>query len=390
MKPGSADAYSNLGAALLGQGQLPEAIAQLREAVRLGPRLVEARSNLATALRQEGHWEESLVHAHLAIEQDPDFPSAHLNLAYSYLLAGDFAGGWKHYEWRPDLRVLNARTFLAPRWNGSSLEGKTILLYDEQGLGDSLHFARFASVLQRRGARVVLECHRPLVRLLRSCRGIAEVVGRGDPLPAYDVHFPLLSVAGMLGIDRATIPCEIPYLAADHDLTEHWQKRLAGEGPKVGLVWQGSTHHQGDRYRSFRLEELASHIAMPGVRFFSLQKGSGLDQLATVAGNLPLEDLGPDLHDFADTAAAVTQLDLLISCDSAPVHLAGALGVKTWVPIHFSPDWRWLLGRDDSPWYPTLCLFRQATPGDWSEVFQRIAGELRKLVEEPRRPAGRA
>jgi tetratricopeptide (TPR) repeat protein len=380
MKPQSADSYSNLGAALLGQGSLAEAIANLREAVRIAPRLIEAQSNLATALRQAGQWDESLALSRQVVSQDPKFASAHLNLAYSYLLAGDFARGWEHYEWRPDLQVLAARQFAAPRWDGSSLEGKTILVYDEQGLGDSLQFARFIPLLQRRGARVVLECHRPLARLLRSCPGIADVIPRGDPLPVCDFHSPLLSVARLLGIELATIPAEVPYLFADRELTEVWRQRLAGDRFKVGLVWQGSTHHQGDRYRSLRLDELAAQIALPGVRYYSLQKGAGREQLAGVAKSLAIEDLAADLHDFADTAAAVQQLDLLISCDSAPVHLAGALGVRTWVPLHFSPDWRWLLGRDDSPWYPTLRLFRQSTLGDWREVFQRLADELRPLV----------
>ena len=214
------------------------------------------------------------------------------------------------------------------------------------------------------------------------------MIPRGDPLPACDFHSPLLSVARLLGIELATIPAEVPYLSADRELTDVWRQRLAGEGFKVGLVWQGSTHHQGDRYRSLRLDELAAQIALPGVRYYSLQKGAGREQLAGVANSLAIQDLAADLHDFADTAAAVQQLDLLISCDSAPVHLAGALGVRTWVPLHFSPDWRWLLGRDDSPWYPTLRLFRQSTLGDWREVFQRLADELHQLVAGPRSPRG--
>ncbi len=227
----------------------------------------------------------------------------------------------------------------------------------------------------------MLECHSPLARLLRSCPGVAEVIPRGDPLPRYDFQSPLLSVARLLKIDLATIPAEIPYLSTDHELADIWRRRLAGDGLKVGLVWQGSTHHQGDRYRSFRLEELAEQIAMPGVRYYSLQKGAGREQLAGASKRWGIEDLAPDLHDFADTAAAVQQLDLLISCDSAPAHLAGALGVRTWVPLHFSPDWRWLLEREDSPWYPTLRLFRQPTVGDWSSVFQRLGQELARLVE---------
>ena len=328
----SAEAYSNLGAALLGQGSLDEALANLREAVRLAPRHVESLSNLATALRQAGQWSESLAFSRQAIALDPSFAPAHLNLAYSYLLAGDFARGWEHYEWRPDLKLLSERKFVGPRWDGSSLQGKTILVYDEQGLGDSLQFARFIPVLERLGARVVLECHPPLFRLLRSCLGVAEVIPRGDPLPKYDLQSPLLSVARLLTIDLATIPAEIPYLATDREVADVWRRRLAGEGLKVGLVWQGSTHHQGDRYRSIALEALAAQIAMPGVRLYSLQKGAGWEQLAGAAKRWAIEDLAAELHDFADTAAAVQQLDLLISCDSAPAHLAGALGVRTWVP----------------------------------------------------------
>jgi hypothetical protein len=219
-----------------------------------------------------------------------------------------------------------------------------------------------------------------LARLLRTCPGAADVIPRGDPLPSYDVHSPLLSIAGLLGIELATIPANVPYLAVDRQLTEFWRERLAGPGLKVGLVWQGSIHHQGDRYRSLRLNELAPHLSVPGVRFYSLQKGDGRDQLAAVAGRLAIEDVAPELHDFADTAALLQQLDLLISCDSAPLHLAGALGVPAWVPLHFAPDWRWLLDRSDSPWYPSLRLWRQTECGNWAGVFHRIGQELAKLA----------
>jgi hypothetical protein len=244
-----------------------------------------------------------------------------------------------------------------------------------------VHFVRYAELLKRRGATVIVECPSVLTRLLATCPGVDRVVATGAPLPKCDFYLPILSVAGVLGTTPESIPAHIPYLWPAAELVERWKNELGAEGGfKVGIAWQGNPNHKGDCYRSIPLAQFAPLAQVPGVHLYSLQMGPGREQLGAWLDRWPITDLGDRLGDFFNTAAAVRNLDLVITCDSAPAHVAGALGVPVWLALAITPDWRWLLERNDSPWYPTARLFRQARQGDWEMVFNEIEHELSKLA----------
>jgi hypothetical protein len=277
---------------------------------------------------------------------------------------------------------MPSRNFPQPQWDGSPLEGRTILIHAEQGLGDTIQFIRYAPLVKRRGGTVIVECQPVLSQLLAGCPGIDRLIAQGSPLPAFDVHVPLLSLPRIFGTTLADVPAEVPYLFADAALIERWRDELAGvPGVKIGIAWQGNTRFPADCMRSIPLTHFAPLAQVDGVRLFSLQKGPGREQLAATAAYLPVIDLADRLDEkaggFMDTAAVVKNLDLIITSDTAIAHLAGALGVPVWVGLALGADWRYLLGREDSPWYPTMRLFRQTRLGDWDGVFERIASELR-------------
>ncbi len=276
----------------------------------------------------------------------------------------------------------------ATEWDGSPLEGRTILLHTEQGLGDAIQFIRFAASVRDRGGRVLVECPKGLVPLLGSCPGIAGLVARGEEAPPFDVHAPLLGLPRLLGTTLANLPRAVPYLSADPAAVARWGEELALDRSwKVGIAWQGNPRFKADRHRSIPLARFAPLAAVPGVRLYGLQKGPGTEQIAPASATVPLVDLGARLDEagatFADTSAVMRHLDLIVTSDTSIAHLAGALGVPVWVALGASADWRWLLGREDCPWYPTMRLFRQSRPGDWAEVLARIADEVRRMA--PRR-----
>jgi len=298
-----------------------------------------------------------------------------------WLLLGNFEQGWPEYEWRWQMRGVPSSPRPQAHWDGSALDGKTILLYAEQGLGDTIQFIRYAAVVKHGGGTVVAECHPALLGSLAGCAGIDQLLPQGGPLPACEVQAPLLSLPGLCGTTLATIPAEVPYLVADRSRVEHWRDRLAAfSGFKVGICWQGEPGHKNDRRRSVPLAQFTPLAEVPGLRVVSLQKGPGREQWTSLAGQWPVVDLPGQEEEpsqaWMDTAALVCALDLVITVDTAVAHLAGALGVPVWLALPFSPDWRWLLGREDSPWYPTARLFRQTSPGDWDEVFLRIRDAL--------------
>ena len=267
-----------------------------------------------------------------------------------------------------------------PRWDGSDLQGKTILLRAEQGLGDTLHFIRYAALVKQRGGTVVVACQKPLLRLLQTCPGIDRLVVRGTELPPFDVQAPLLSLPGIFQTALTSIPARVPYVFADAGLVEHWRQRLATlPGFKVGIAWQGNPQVSKVQPHFIPLGAFEPLARLPEVQLISLQKGPGAEQLTTLNPAFPVTDLGTldeAAGPFMDTAAIVKNLDLVISADTVTAHLAGALGVPTWVALPFFPDWRWLLDREDSPWYPTLRLFRQAETGGWPSVFARMTAAL--------------
>jgi Flp pilus assembly protein TadD len=378
--PNYSTAYNNLGVTLVAQGRLEEASASFAKALALMPSDAGAHANLGAAAVRQGNFEEGLAHSRSALKLNPNHSEAHKNQAIVALLLGDFARGWPEYEWRWKCAGSTLPPIPLPRWFGEPLDGRTILLHWEQGLGDTIHFVRYARILRARKARVVVCCQKPLRRLLERCEGIDQLVVQGDSPPRFDCWTPLLSIPGVLGTDLASIPGECGYLTADPALVSAWRERLESyPGFRIGICWQGSPDFHADRQRSVPLAHFAPLAKLPSVRLISLQKGVGADQVAGVAGSfevLSFSDMDTVNGPFMDTAAIMHNLDLIVTSDTSVAHLAGALGVPAWLVLSISPDWRWLLHRDDSPWYPSLRLFRQTTWGDWNEVFQRVAAAV--------------
>ncbi len=392
-----ARSHHHLGDILRDEGKLAEAVLSYRESIRIDPRYADAHNNLGSALFKQGFYDDGTAAYEKAMELEPGHAVARFNRAIIWLLLGNLAKGWPDYEFRFKEPGTTPRVFAEPRWDGGPLAGKTILLYAEQGLGDTLHFIRYAAALKKMSAgqapvTVIFETQPSLLAVLQNVAGVDVLVPRGQPLPRFDVQAPLMSLPGIMQTTFTDIPGEFPYVYARPRLVEHWRQELAKiPGPEalkpftVGIVWQGSLTHKDDRFRSFSLKHFEKLARVPGVRLVSLQKGPGCEQLAALP--FPVVDLGDRLDaeaPFIDTAALLTILDLVITVDSAVAHLAGALGVRTWVALSLVPDWRWLLDRSDSPWYPSLRLFRQTRLGAWDEVFDRMASELTNLVSSDR------
>jgi tetratricopeptide (TPR) repeat protein len=381
--PGNAEAHANLANALFQQGLSAEAVEPYRRALALRPEDASTHANFGLALSDLGHLDQAIEHCRRAIAINPEFSSAHNNLGLALLLKGDFAGGLPHHEWRWKVEGLRmgGRRFDRPPWRGEALQGARILLHAEQGVGDTLQFLRYAPLVARAGGTVLLEVHRELKRLAASVVGASEVVAQGETLPQFEQHCPLLSLMLAFGTDLGSIPAEVPYLSAPKPLVQQWRERLGrGRGKRVGLVWAGRPEHRRDRDRSLSIGALAPLAAIHGVNFFSLQKGPRAAEAKNLSDGVAIEDIAPMLGDFAETAAAMAALDLIITVDTSVAHLAGATGRPVWVLLPRIPDWRWLLDREDSPWYPTVRLFRQAKAGDWASVIDRVAAELRRWV----------
>jgi tetratricopeptide (TPR) repeat protein len=391
MRPHSAVAQSNLGANLQDLGRLDEAQLRFGRAIELEPDRAEFHHNLGSVLRDQGQATRAIEEFDRALELQAEFPQAHCSRGTALLTLGEFGPGWAEYEYRIGLPQYDTCSFPQPRWDGTPLQGRTLLIHCEQGRGDTFQFIRFVKLARERAGngKVIVAAQQPLVPLLAGS-GYSPVVTRDPPLPHFDVHVPLMSLPLVLGIALENLPHEVPYLAADPKGIEHWRKRLEAnlQSPRsglflVGICWQGRPEFRFDRLRSIPLASFAPLAAVPGVRLISLQKGPGVDQLGGPGAKFPIVDLGDDFDRdaaFLDAAAVMNHLDLVISSDTAIAHLAGALGVRVWAALSLAPDWRWLFDREDSPWYPTMRLFRQERLGDWSGAFERMAGELRKLA----------
>ena len=374
LKPDLAAAHNVLGSILQDRRRPAEALAAFQRAVQLKPDLVDAFNNIGGVMEKVGRVADAATAYERAVAMAPGVPQFHTNLGMNRLLRGDFAGGWGEFDWRRlDRTNAASRTFDGrPLWDGSHLGGRTILLTAEQGMGDTIQFLRYATLVAARGGRVVVECHPPLVALARTVPGVADVVAHGPDavLPAFDVHCPLMTLPRVFNTAVDTIPAAVPYVTAD---AAKFAGRLpAADGRRVGLVWAGNAAFANDRNRSIAPARLEPLAAVANVHWVSLQKP------ATVAppAELKLTDLTADLHDFADTAALIARLDLVISVDTAVAHLAGAMGKPVWILLPAVPDWRWMLGRADSPWYPSARLFRQIDPGDWGGVVKAVAAAL--------------
>jgi Flp pilus assembly protein TadD len=383
LKPDYADAHISLGNALRAGRQFDEAIAAYRQAITLKPSYAEAHYNLGNALQDKGQFDQAIAAVRQAIALKPNLAEAHHNLALMLLRQGDFQRGWQEYQWRWEWKNFPSpkRNFSQPQWDGSPLEGRTILLYTEQGFGDAIQFIRYLPLVVQRGGKVIVECQTELQRLLRTMHERYEIVAHGEPLPTFDLHSPLLSLPLVFRTTLENIPNIVPYLHADAQDAQRWQERLENHLPKVkvGLVWGGRPTHKNDHNRSIKLSNLAPLGQMPGVRFFSLQKGAAAAEAKIPPAGMELVNWTAELKDFADTAALIANLDLVITVDTAVAHLAGAMGKPVWTLLPFNSDWRWLLERQDSPWYPTMRLFRQEMHGDWQMPIQKLTEELSRL-----------
>ena len=388
-KPDYPDAHLNLANMLHEKGKLDDAIAGYSRAIALKPDFAEPHSNLGNALRKQGKVDEAITACRRAIAIKPDFAPAHLNLSLALLLNSEFGEGWREYEWRWQSGTTDfiPRKFRQPRWQGQDLTGKTLLRHAEQGLGDTLQFARFAPLMAKK-AKIILAVQPPLVGLLGQAGWPNVTVNNGSELSGFDFELPLMSLPFVLGITEETIPAAVPYLSADPQRVGAWRERLPKEGFKIGIVWQGRPDPKVDIGRSFDLRCCLPLCKVAGVHLISLQKQHGLDQLGTLPPDMRVETLGPDFDTapdaFLDTAAVMMNLDLVITVDTAAAHLAGALARPTWIALKQGPDWRWLLQREDSPWYPTARLFRQRSIGDWDHVFTSMAGDVARMIARAR------
>ncbi|QXE86212.1 tetratricopeptide repeat protein [Geomonas nitrogeniifigens] len=380
--PGYLPSWNALGIALQVQERLEEAAQCYRRALALNPDYLHALNNLGSVSRALGEVDEAVRCYRKVLALDPGYADAHWNLALVQLQLGQYREGWQGYEWRfAKVDPIPRLELPRPLWDGSPLKGKTILLHAEQGFGDTFQFVRYAPLLAAQGATVLLQCQaKPIAAVLATVPGVSRVLVRGERLPEFDCHAPLMSLPYLCGTLLETIPAQIPYLAADPALVERWHPALPGEGFRVGLVWAGRKSYKDDLKRSLTLSLFAPLARVPGVRFCALQVGDGAEQAATPPPGMELTDLGSGIKSFADTAAILTQLDLVISADTAVAHLAGGLGVPVWVLLPMACDWRWLMQREDSPWYPSARLFRQRYRGDWGEVLERVARQLALLA----------
>ena len=383
IKPDHASAWTNLGIVFEKQERIDDAVDAHRCAVAADPAYARGHANLAVALRNAGAIDEALAVSHRAIALDPEQPLAQYNHAHFLLMNGDFGNGFEAYRWRRRCKTLSDGdpTFDEPEWQGEPLDGRTLLLFAEYGLGDALHFVRYLQMVTAKGGRIILQVQPALASLLRQLPDVT-VVARGEKLPPFDLQLPLMSLPQIFRTTLDTIPADVPYLHPDPARLARWRAALAGVAAlKVGVAWAGNPKHKGDRQRSLSAEALLPGLVMPGVQLFSLQKEPRPEDgpvLAALGGDVV--DLAPALGDFADTAAAVASLDLVIAVDTSVAHLAGALGRAVWMLTPYALDWRWLRDREDSPWYPTMRLFRQRAPRQWDDPLMRVSAALAVLA----------
>lgn len=383
LNPANTAVLNMMGTAYQSMEKLAEAECCYRQALTHTPDQPTVLNNLAVALNAMGRLEEAVEVYRRLLEVDPDYADGHWNLSVALLAMGAYLEGWQEFEWRfKKTGPVPMRTFSEPLWDGAELAGRTILLHSEQGFGDTIQFARYVSMVVRRGGTVILECQvAALKRLLSSLYGVTSVVAAGEPLPHFDCHLPLMSLPLVFGTSLDTIPCHVPYLFADPRDVEVWRRRMGTSGHfRVGLVWYAKQSQVLNRKRSCPLNLFSPLWNVPDVDFYTLQIGVGTEQLGEFAVSHKIFDLTGDIGDFADTAALMVNLDLVITIDTAAAHLAGALGVKTWLVLPHVAEWRWLCGRQDSPWYPTMRLFRQSSPGDWTSMMENVAGSLQVCV----------
>lgn len=371
--------YSNMGNALREMGRMDVALASHQQAVKMAPKSPEAVYNLGLVLRDLGKPDQALKCFDKSLSFRDSYVDCHWDKSLCLLQLGNLVDGFKEYEWRWKLDRNQPRKYDKPLWDGFDLKGQTILVHHEQGFGDMIQFVRYVPILKEMGARVLVECQPELIRLFSTVDGIDKVIMRGSPLPPFDTYIPMLSIPRVLQTTLETVPATVPYLKAP----AHGNLTLPQDGTlKIGIAWAGKPSHKNDRNRSADLRPFVDMMGLPGATFYSLQKGPRQADIQDYACEALITDLGNRFEDFADTAAVVSQLDLVITVDTAVAHLAGALNIPVWVMIPFNSDWRWLIGRNDSPWYPSMRLFRQERPGTWDHIFFEIRKALQEKLAE--------
>ncbi|MBF0124017.1 MAG: tetratricopeptide repeat protein [Magnetococcales bacterium] len=385
LKPDYAEAFNNMGNLLKGQNKLAESVIAYQRSIEMKPSYHEAYNNLGTAYAEMGQLRDAIACYRQSLEIKSDYIEARNNLANNLLMLGEFEPGWHEYQWRrllPNFRGMLHDLFPKPTWDGTPLNGRRILLIAEQGFGDAIHFVRYAPLVAARGGQVVLACQPALQSLLANVAGVAEVVNQRGPWPGFHEYAPLLCLPRIFHHNTVeTLLNNVPYIPVDPALLASWRDRMpdAQGRLRVGLVWSGSPTHGRDKLRSIPLQRFQPLFEIPGIEFYSLQMGVAAQAIQQLPAGT-IHDLSPGITTFADSAAILSQLDLLISIDSSPVHLSGALGIPTWTLITFTPDWRWLLQREDTPWYPSMRLFRQSQPAVWDDVLERVTRELKVVA----------
>ena len=377
LSPGTGAVHYNRGNALLELGRWEEAIASYREALHLMPSFIDGYVTIATALQSLHKPYEAMVSCHRALAIDPDCAEAHWNLGLALLQVGEFAQGWQEFEWRWKKRGFTSRPriFPQPLWDGSPLENRTILIHAEQGFGDSFQFARYLPLLAEQGATVIVECPGSQKAVLEGVPGVTSCVATGEMLPDFDVHLPIMSLPRIFQTGLDTIPVDFPYIFPSLKSLSSWVERCAASDDlRVGLVWAG--RKKPDPNRTCPLENFVSLNGIPGITFYSLQLENEMSGSREMWQRVNLVDHSTEIRDFSDTAALIATLDLVLSIDTGVAHLAGALGKETWVLLPYAADWRWMLDRDDSPWYPGMRLFRQNRAGDWQGVIASVQDAL--------------
>ncbi|MBA4367554.1 MAG: hypothetical protein C0403_07935, partial [Desulfobacterium sp.] len=387
IQPDYAEAYNNLGSLIeQSNGNLQEAVDLYHQAILIQNDFIEPRINLGVIDLYQGRVDDAERCFRQVMEMNPENVDGHFSLSLAMLLKGDFENGWKEYEWRLKRdRWKNScpYRFTIPRWDGMPFHGKRLFVYGEQGLGDVLQFSRYLPMVKALGGTVVFETSKLLFHIFQGFPGTDEVVERpcsSDVNKEFSVHIPLLSLPGIFKTTLSTIPADIPYLKADLQKANDWKQKLCDKEMKIGIVWAGNPDNKDDQYRSCRLTDFLPLLQIPGVRCYGLQKGEPSKEVMQLPHGMDFINLGEELVDFSDTAGVIDNLDLIISVDTAVVHLAGAMGKPVWNLRPAIPYWVWMMDREDTPWYPTMRIFRQKELGNWHDVMKKAAREAALFV----------
>ena len=387
LMPADATLRHDLGIVLKDCGRYDEATENYKQAIRLDPDYAQAYNSLGVAMKECNRCTEAIENYEQAIRLKPDYADAHWNRSLALLLSARLSEGWKEYQRRyDDLNTTDSPHYSQKTlWDGSSFDGKTLLVRYQQGLGDNIQFVRYLPMVKERGGTVIYETKKPLTDLLRPLDGIDELVAaasNGKPAASFDLHISLMDLPRVFGATIETIPSNVPYLYADPAKAQAWRNRIVQKNLTVGIVWAGAAAHRNDRNRSCTLADFAPLAEIDGIQLYGLQKGNPSKQADKSSARIIAANLGEEFEDFTDTAAAIGNMDLVVSVDTAVLHLAGAMGKPTWALLPFAPDWRWMLERQDSPWYPTMRLFRQKSPGCWPDVFADVKKELQTMADK--------